>query len=57
MYRSKLCASCGVALGFLMLPAVAFAQEGCKMLSEAHKLPVLTALLDSSALGREPAVA
>ena len=40
----------GAAFGLLASPAIATAQEGCKALTEAHKLPAVNTLLDSSAL-------
>lgn len=36
------------ALGIFTIPAVAVAQEDCKPLTEAKKLPALTTLLDSA---------
>jgi hypothetical protein len=50
MRRSDLLANTCVILGLFTTPGVAVAQEGCKPLTEAKKLPALSALLDSASV-------
>jgi len=48
--RWKLLTGHAIALGVSIFPRVAVAQEGCRPLTDANKIPALQSLLDSSAL-------